>query len=209
MSELHGDDARRFDESPLHLDRPDTIEPISDLPEPLAVIELALRSPGAAKEHFPDYRLTRLVGSRLDLDDADVAQLGIIVGVEFGQRPGDLTRPFDRHLRQVIASYGLETLFTNNGPGIYHHAIRPAGYDFNFDEVIPVGMEQWRADYRAMPDERQMLAASIIWLYRAGKDNRWLRRVPCTWHAADAIRHMQLTGVLVEWVRLFALYPGW
>jgi hypothetical protein len=33
-----------------------------------------------------------------------------------------------------------------------------------------------RADYRAMTAAQQMLAASIIWLYRGGKDNRWLRR---------------------------------
>jgi hypothetical protein len=52
-------------------------------------------------------------------------------------------------------------------------------------------------------------AASVIWLYRAGKDNVWLRLVPCTWHAGDAIERMRSTGLLSDWARLFALYPGW
>lgn len=70
-------------------------------------------------------------------------------------------------------------------------------------------MEQWRADYRHMPEERQMMAASIVWLYRAGKDNVWLRRVPCTWHAADAIVCLEAVGAFEDWARLYALYPGW
>ena len=109
----------------------------------------------------------------------------------------------------MISCYGLESLFSYDGPGTYHHAIRPTSYDFHYDAVIPAGTEQWRADYRAMSDERQMLAASTIRLYRAGKDSCWLRRVPCTWHAADAIGRMQSTGVLADWAQLFALYPGW
>jgi hypothetical protein len=56
---------------------------------------------------------------------------------------------------------------------------------------------------------QQMLAASIIWLYRGGKDNRWLRRVPCTWHAADAIDEMRRRDVLTDWGCLICLYPGW
>ncbi len=66
-----------------------------------------------------------------------------------------------------------------------------------------------RADYRAMTAAQQMLAASIIWLYRGGKDNRWLRRVPCTWHAADAIDEMRRRDALADWGRLIPLYPGW
>jgi hypothetical protein len=121
----------------------------------------------------------------------------------------DALRPFDHHLRYVIVRYGLEALFCDDGHGPYHHAIRPTGYDFYRDEVIPAGMEKWRADYRGIPDELQMLAASIIWLCGAGKDNVWLRRVPCTWHAGDAIACMNATGVLGDWARLCALYPGW
>jgi hypothetical protein len=39
-------------------------------------------------------------------------------------------------------------------------------------QVDAVAMERWRADYRGMGAERQMLAASIVWLYRGGKDTK-------------------------------------
>jgi len=39
-------------------------------------------------------------------------------------------------------------------------------------------METWRADYRNMHSVQQMFAASIIWLYRWGKDRVWLRGYP-------------------------------
>ncbi len=181
----------------------------TDLAEPLLLIELAVRSPDVAQERFPDYRLMRLVASRLELDDVDISQLAAILRTGAIQPSFNDPRPFDYQLHHVIHYYGLESLFSDDGPGTYHHIIRPTGYDFHHGIVVPAGMEQWRADYRAMSDERQMLAASIIWLYRAGKDNRWLRRVPCTWHAADAVSHMHSTGVLVDWARLFARYPGW
>jgi hypothetical protein len=180
-----------------------------DLTEPLTLIELAVRSPEVARERFPNYRLTKMVASRLEMNDADIAKIAAILQTgEVHPSFGD-PRPFDHQLRHVIFCHGLESLFVDDGPGTYHHVIRPRGCDFHHDTVIPDGMEQWRAEYRAMSDERQMLAASIVWLYRAGKDTRWLRRVPCTWHAADAIGQMQSARVLIDWARLFALYPGW
>jgi hypothetical protein len=185
------------------------VRPSEDLAEALQVIAIGLQSAQAAKERFPGYRLTKLVTARLELDDLDMAQLSDLLGEELLRSISGAPRPFDDHLRHVIARYRMKELFSDEGPGLYHHAIRPTGYDFHGGEVIPLGMEQWRAYYRAMPDERQMLAASIIWLCRGAKDNTWLRRVPCTWHAGDAIAHMQAAGVLGDWARLFALYPGW
>lgn len=179
------------------------------LPEPLQLIKLALNDGEAAKKRFPDYRLTRLVVARFDLDERDLMQLSDLVGDDALCSVAGVARPFNAHLRNVIARYGLGALFNDDGPGLHHHAIRPIGYDFIRDEVIPGDMERWRADYRGMSDERQMLAASIVWLYRAGKDNVWLRRVPCTWHAADAISRMNVTGAFRDWARLLALYPGW
>jgi hypothetical protein len=180
-----------------------------NLAQPLEVIRTSLVSVRAAKERFPSYQLARLVGARLELYERDLDQLSCILGTDVLRRPLGALRPFDGHLRYVIARYHLGALFNDDGHAPYHHSIRPTGYDFYCDEVDPTGMEQWRVDYRSMPDEHQMLAASIIWLYRARKDNVWLRRVPCTWHAADAIAYMNSTGVLTDWARLFALYPGW
>lgn len=181
----------------------------SPLSESLQLITLALNDGEAAKKHFPDYQLTRLVVARLDLDERDLMQFSSLIGDKKLRPAVDVPRPFNDHLRSVIVRYGLDALFSGDGSGLYHHAIRPTGYDFIRDEVIPRDMERWRADYRRMPDERQMLAASIVWLYRARKDSVWLRRVPCTWHAADAISCMNAAGAFLDWARLFALYPGW
>lgn len=176
---------------------------------PIRLIALALSNSKSAKEQFPNFRLTRLVGARLELDERDVTQLADLIGDQTSRPIASVSRSFNDHLRYTIARYNFEDLFSADGHAPYHHAVRPTGYDFYRGEVIPSGMERWRANFRNMSDERQMLAASIIWLYRAGKDNVWLRRVPCTWHAADAIACMNEKRVFLDWARLFALYPGW
>jgi hypothetical protein len=185
------------------------VSPHGSIAEPLEVIRLALVSAGAARKQFPGYRLTRSVGARLELDGTDMIWLSDILGHDLLRSVEGALRPFDYHLRNVINSYDLGTLFNDDGYAPYHHAIRPTGYDFDRDEVIPTGMEKWRADYRALPEFRQMMAASIVWLYRGGKDNVWLRRVPCTWHAADALACLRDEDALEDWARLYALYPGW
>lgn len=130
----------------------------SDLPTPLDLVRRALNSVEDAKAHYPDYRLTQLVSERLELDDEDAWALLDIIGiaVEAVVRPAP-QNPFlfEEILRDVIARHGLAHLFANDGRGPHHHAIRPTGYDFVEDQVIPTGMEQWRADYRAMSDHRQ------------------------------------------------------
>lgn len=62
---------------------------------------------------------------------------------------------------------------------------------------------------RRLSGDANPFAASIVWLYRGRKDNCWLRRVPCTWHAADALKVLQSAEAITDWARLFALYPGW
>jgi hypothetical protein len=173
------------------------------------LVALALRSPDQAQQQFPGYRLTHLVAARVDMDASEIEALGELLSLNLGTPQAEMPRLFDEQLRHVIDVYSLGTLFAADGPGPRYHAIRPTGYDFDADEVIAADMEQWRAHYRAMPGERQMLAGSIIWLFRAGADNCWLRRVPVTWHAAAALDSMKRVGVLEDWARLFALYPGW
>lgn len=179
------------------------------LSEPLDVIRLSFASVDAARDRFPGYRLARLVAARPELDEDDIERLSDMLGIDLLQPMAGVARPFDRHLRDVITLYALGALFRDDGHAPYHHAIRPTGYDYHRDDVDPSGMALWRADYRAMPEVRQMMAASIVWLYRAGKDNVWLRRVPCTWHAAEAIACLRGSGALQDWARLYALYPGW
>jgi hypothetical protein len=187
----------------------DAMQSPRDVAEPIAVVQLALRSPGEAKAHFPSYRLTRFVASRLQLDDLDMESFSEILELNLVNPSIEQRRPFDYQLRHVIGRYKLQALFSDDGPGPHHHAIRPTGYDFRSDTVIPTDMERWRADYRRMANHRQMLAASIIWLYRGGKDNCWLRRVPCIWHVVDALHDLRSAGAIADWAWLFVLYPGW
>jgi hypothetical protein len=170
---------------------------------------MSLASPEEALDRYPGYRLTRLVVARFDMDDAEALAFAHVTGHTEVRTLNVGPRAFDAHLRWVIGHFGLDPLFTDDGPGQHHHAIRPKGYDCYAERVDPAVMERWRADYRGMHAERQMLAASIVWLYRGGKDNRWLRRVPCTWHAAAAVAEMYGRGVLGAWGTLIALYPGW
>lgn len=160
------------------------------------------------KERFPEYRLTRLVLNRFDMDEAEAR---IFINLTGATAPETVLggTPFNDHLRASIERFALTALFCEEGPGRYHQAIRPTGYDYHADAVDAFAMEKWRADYRAMPPAQQMLAATIIWLYRGGKDNRWLRRVPCRWHAVDAVGEMRRSGILADWGILVALYPGW
>jgi hypothetical protein len=178
----------------------------------MALIALAFNAPVEARARFPNYRLTQLVASRIGMDPAELEELEELeelIGRKLCASVEEMPRLFNEQLRHVIKVHALGSLFKADGPGPHHHAVRPAGYDFDADEVIAARMERWRADYRAMATENQMLAASIVWLFRAGADNRWLRRVPMTWHAAEAIDCMKRTGVLADWAQLIALYPGW
>jgi hypothetical protein len=152
-------------------------------------------------------RLSNLVAQRFDMDDDEATIFALSCGGAADAMTGD--EPFDRHLRDTIRRLGLTLLFAETGPGRYHQAIRPTGYDYDTDEVIPKDMEAWRATYRAMPEANQMVAATIVWLYRGGKDTVWLRRVAVAWPAIDAIVIMCRAGVLADWGLLVALYPGW
>jgi hypothetical protein len=154
-----------------------------------------------------DGRLSDLVVQRFNMDDDEARIFALSCGDTADAMTGD--EPFDRHLRDTIRRLGLTPLFAETGLGRYHQAIRPAGYDYDTDEVIPKDMEAWRAIYRAMPEANQMVAATIVWLYRGGKDTVWLRRVAVAWPAIDAIAAVGRAGVLADWGLLVALYPGW
>ena len=152
-------------------------------------------------------RLSKLVAQRFDIDDDEAWRFALACGGGAAIMAGH--EPFDRHLRDVIRRYGLTLLFREAGPGRYHQAIRPTGYDHDAEAVIPEAMEAWRATYRALPEAHQMIAATIVWLYRGGQDTVWLRRVAVAWPAVDAIAVLRDANALADWGLLVALYPGW
>jgi hypothetical protein len=169
----------------------------------------ALVDPGKAMDVYPAYRLQRLVALRIDMDGEEIDRFAELSGVAVAPPAVNADAIFDRHLRTLIMQTGLAPLFEESGPGLHHHAIRPTGFLHHFEEVDALGMERWRAYYRSMPLASQMLAASIIWLYRGKKDTTWLRRVPCTWHAAEALAELRQAGLLRDWAKLVVWYPGW
>lgn len=153
-----------------------------------------------------DGRLSTFVASRFDMDDDEAHGFALACGNAAAiVRHGS----FDRHLRDVIQRYRLANLLQDVGSGRHHQAIKPTGYDHVADAVIPETMAQWRATYRALPEPYQMVAATIIWLYRAGPDTVWLRRVAVAWPAAYAVEVLHEDGALADWGLLIALYPGW
>jgi hypothetical protein len=158
-----------------------------------APLYAALAGSAGRRQTLTGIRLSTLVLSRLDLDARDAEGLMNGGATAFGAA-GD--RAFDASLRSLIAGCGLGMLFVDDGPGLHHHAVRPRGYDFAAGEAEPVGMETWRVDYRAVVPARQMLAATILWLYRGKRDFCWLRRVPSDWDAADGVDEMERAGVL-------------
>jgi hypothetical protein len=110
----------------------------------------------------------------------------------------------------VVARYELDAFFLRDARlSINGIDVRPRGVDYRTNEVDKEAMADWRRAYNALPPVRQMMVATIIWLYRGGADKTWLTRLPSTWHAADAVAALLAAGALRDWGRLVALYPGW
>jgi len=163
--------------------------------------------PDAATSLLDEMRLEDLVLSLLSLDIDEAAQMNSLA---------DANTPFERSpecfhetLQQALRQLRLSKLFARTHDGEHHRSIRPAAYDERTGEHYPEEMALWRTDFRAMPPEKQMMVATIVWLYRAGPDSIWLRRVPCTWRASEALHYMCDTGCLDVWLQLIARYPGW
>ena len=150
-------------------------------------------APGTGSDVTPGGRFRDLVVRCLEMDD----DTGRSAPVFFAQ------------LRDTIARHRLGALFVFNGEGEHHRAMVPRGYHRETGAVIEAEMMRWRADYRALAPERQMLAATVVWLYRHGADSTWLRRVPCTWGAAEALHYLRDAGALSHWQRLVTSCPGW
>ncbi|UXU85522.1 hypothetical protein [Burkholderia sp. S-53] len=155
-----------------------------------------------------EVRLDRLVAGSLDLGGHEALVLEELAG---GTRATTMRTPaqFFTALKQAITELRLSSLFCSSSQGEFHRGICPAAYDERSGEHHPAEMAEWRAAFRAMAPERQMMAATIVWMYRSGADSIWLRRVPCTWRANEALRYMHDAGCLTIWIRLIARFPGW
>ncbi len=176
---------------------------------PVAIAAFARISPAFARGRFPKTRLVDVVAQRPGMDADEAVALAAVCGATvqppFWSHPG----PFTEHLLDILERYRMDVFFRRDCPGENHYAIRPRGFDWSTDEEAPAEMKAWRAGYKALPVCRQMMVATVLWLYRGGQDKTWLGRLPCAWHAADAIPVLRVTGHLADWARLVALYSGW
>lgn len=185
------------------LDRIDDTSPLSDL----ALMVSALHSP-AVNATRQSVRLSEVVRRSLDMDmeEASVAR----ALADPSSAPMERTAvAFHRVLLETLCQLRLHRLFCGSTAGEHHRSVCPTAYDERTGDIHAEGMAQWRADFRGMSTEQQMVAATIVWLYRSGPDSTWLRRVPCTWGAVDALRHLRDTGCVSLWLQLIVTYPGW
>jgi hypothetical protein len=193
---------------------------------PVAVTAFALVSPAFARGRFPKTRLVDLVAKRPVMDGRELTALARICGiddidVDNMAMAGTLVHAFTDHLHAVIYRRGLDHLFGRDPkrPACNNIDVRPRGLIWGTDKIDPPAMAAWRRAYKALAtkdtsvvpagDARQMMAATVMWLYRGGPDKTWLHRVTCGWHAADAITTLKKAGMLRDWAKLVALYPGW
>lgn len=180
---------------------------------PVAVVGYALVSRSLAAGRFPKIRLLDVVAKRPAMDAGEAIAMARLCGVELQPPFWGNAQPFADHLFDVLDRYEMQAFFQRLDEPLRseqpHYAVRPTAVDWRQDEVIPEAMTAWRKAYKALPAARQMMVATVMWLYRGGEDKTWLSRVPWQWPAADAISVLHAAGCLADWARLVALYPGW
>ena len=156
--------------------------------------------------------LVNVVAKAPSMDGREMRALAAVCGANIDGLPEGSGRApaFAAHLLEVITRYELEGFFLRDPRlSINGIDIRPRGFDYRTDQIDNAAMADWRRAYKTLPPVRQMMVATIIWLYLGGADKTWLARLPSTWHAADAVAAMMSAGALRDWGRLVALYPGW
>lgn len=168
-------------------------------------------SPSFARGRLPDSRLGDLVVRRSRMDDLDAAAFAAVCGAE--------TRPPYRHADQLFGEllcvylqlYELTDYFHIDPVAWerrrWHRSVRPVG--IVDDHVDPSALADWQRRYTAEPAYRQILIATVMWLYRMDLDGPWLASMSADWHVADAVPLLGSQGLLTHWGALVARYPGW
>ena len=178
---------------------------------PVAVTAVATISPVLARGRFPDVRLVDVVLKRPHMDRGEAAALAAVCGEGIPPLPDPEARDFVAHLLDVVDRRGLGEFYGRfpGHPACYGIDVRPHGVDWRTHEADVGRLRAWRRSYGRLAPARQMMVATIMWLYMAREGGRWLRRLPRGWHAADAVACMKSAGMLGDWGKLVALYQGW
>lgn len=175
---------------------------------PVALAAHTMVSLVYARGRFPDYPLAELVWKRPSMDEHEARVFAEILGAPIGGPFYTARTRFSEHLFDLLERRSVGRFFYRQPGTCNHYGVRPRGYRA-VGALVPKELAAWRTAYRALPAPEQMMVASLVWLYRGGEDRIWLTRVPKSWHAADAIVALRRAGLLEDWARLVALYPGW
>jgi hypothetical protein len=184
---------------------------VHDAYMPVAAAAFSSISPAFARGRFPGYGLGDLVWTRPSMDTTGAIALAEICGVIIQRPIWKNPEPFSDHLYELMERRCVGRFFFKHPRPRRegHYAIRPRAYSIVDESIMPEEMTAWRKDYRALPAPEQMLIASVLWLYRGGNDKTWMARLPKAWHAADALVALRAAGLIEDWAKLVALYPGW
>jgi len=182
-------------------------------PQGLGLGALALCMPQSnqpkTEKALKNIQLVQVVLSRFSMNEPEAWAFARLCGDHQCGPESPPETSFHAELRRIIQKYQLWRFFNASGPGIEHRAIVPSAYDSATGDVLPSEMAEWRAAYRDLSPARQMMVATIVWLYRGCKDSIWLRRVPVAWGVVEAVTSLRSEGLLLDWGVLLARYPGW
>jgi hypothetical protein len=178
---------------------------------PVAVTAVATISPIYARGRFPDTRLADVVLKRPHMDRGEAAALAAICGERIPELPDPDARGFVAHLLDVVDRHSLGGFYGRypGHPACYGIDVRPHGIDWRTREADDGRLRAWRRAYGKLEPAKQMMVATIMWLYMGREECGWLRHLTRGWHAADAVATMKAAGTLGDWGKLVALYQGW
>jgi hypothetical protein len=180
----------------------------------VAAVAYALAEPMFANGRFPKLSLLDAVAFRPGMDATQLHTLAAVCGVDSLPPGFRFQAPFGEHAWDIVDRYELEALFLeapSYSPRPSHRALRPRGFDWGApgQAEIPGALTQWRRHYRALPLVRQIMASTLMTLYRGEVDRTWLKHVEKSWLVGDAIDTLRHADALQDWGRLVVLYPGW
>jgi hypothetical protein len=157
---------------------------------PAAVTAFATISPCFARGRFPDVTLADVVQKRGHMDRSEAAALAAVCGEFIPSEPDPDARDFIAHLLDVIDRQGLDAFYGRypEHPACFGIDVRPHGIDWETHEANEAGLRVWREAYRNLETSKQMIVATIMWLYVGRQECGWLRHLRHRWHAAPSPR---------------------
>ena len=180
---------------------------------PIAAVGWIRTAPEVARDRLNEYTLADFVTKRPAMSDSTAEAFAAVCGAPHTQGPFfRRSEPFFNYIQGFIEKYDIGRFYGHfPSRGGWHMAIRPRGVDWHGDErLIPSELRRFRRDFMAVPEPTRMLVATVLWLYRGGKDDHtWLKGLRRHWNGVDAIMALNMAGMRADWGELIARYPGW